>query len=439
MSTTKFNLHFLIFTLLCVFSKRSYSNNTTIIGGLRLTMIHIDSPNSRMYQPELSEVERANRLIDISNSRIYYLSKKTTNKNMSFDLKPDISNAPILNKYGFPYYVEIGIGTFPSEIITNTHAHANYLKFDIKGSSIWTQCKDCQTCFRQRSPRFQRSKSKTYHLVPCNECPKCRCEDDIALMVVSYGGGSLMRGSSDIITGSLGMNRSPYSLISQIGHLVKYRFSYCLQDYKNLANSTFLYFGNHIINRPNMFVTPILKRPNLFNYYVTINDIGVNGQKLNIPSHLFALKPDNSGGTVLDSDTAFNFLVPEAFDIVVESITNYISNNNLFLRERQGRDINLDACWEPLFKSPKVNLPTITYYLDNNAELLIQSTQLFWVYPADGVHEPGLYCLTIRRNEVHQLLNVLGASAQINQRLIFDILKSKLSFIAEDCTVEPLT
>ncbi|KAK9755667.1 hypothetical protein RND81_01G042000 [Saponaria officinalis] len=396
MSIIKLNLNFLIFTLLCVFSQKSYSNNNTIIGGLQLRMIHIDSPNSPIYQPELSDVERANRLIDISDSRIYYLSKKTANKNMSFDLKPDTSNVRVF-KHGFLYYVEIGIGTFPSESPKITYAQVNYFVFDTRSNLIWTQCEDCKECFYQKSPRFARSKLKTYHLVPCNECPECRCENGIATIVVRCGGGAKMKGimSRDSFT----FGPVTESSGERVGGL---RFT-CATHIQNFKTGipTLLNFGNYIITRDYMFVTPILTRPNLFQYYVTINDIGVNGQKLNIPSHLFALNPDNSGGTVFDSGASFNYLVPDAFDIVVEAIANYISKNNLYIRKNQGRDINLDA--------------------------------------SEGVPQPGLYCLTIRRNEVHQPLNVLGTFAQINQRLIFDLAKSELSFIAEDCSVARLT
>ncbi|KAK9755387.1 hypothetical protein RND81_01G021700 [Saponaria officinalis] len=433
-------------------------------------MVHIDSPDSPMYEPELSDVQRVHRLINISDSRIHYLSQKIATKNVSlFDLKPNLKAPLPVYKQNLQYFVKIGLGSFPTHHPKLVKFHHEYLALDNRGSIIWTQCEGCQNCFYQKSSLFPWSDSKTYHLIPCNECPECICENNIAIIGVPFRStraimkGVMSRESfafgtpetfQEVVHGLKftciismpnvqpeGMNRGPNSLISQIGPLVNYQFSYCLQDYRNPATSTFLYFGDHIINRPNMVVTPLLTRPNLFHYYVTLNDIGVNGRKLNIPSHLFALNPDNSGGTILDSGTAFNYLVPNAFDIVVEAIANYILNNNLYIRKRQGRDFNLDAyaCWGPLFESPTVDLPTITYYLDNNAELLIQSTQLFWAYPAEGVPEPGLYCLTIRRNEVHQPLNVLGTFAQINQRLIFDLAKSELSFIPEDCSIAALT
>ncbi|KAK9755393.1 hypothetical protein RND81_01G022000 [Saponaria officinalis] len=437
-------------------------------------MVHIDSHDSPMYEPELSDVQRVQRLINISDSRIHYLSQKTANKNVSlFDLKPGFRAPLPVYKQNFQYFVKIGLGSFPTDDPKFLKFHHEYLALDNRGSIIWTQCEGCQNCFYQKSSLFPWRDSKTYHLIPCNECPECICENDIAIIGVPFRSTrAMMKGvmsresfafgtpetflavvrgikftciismpnvqpedsADNKITGILGMNRGPNSLISQIGPLVNYKFSYCLQDYRNPATSTFLYFGDHIINRPNMFVTPLLTRPNLFHYYVTLNDIGVNGRKLNIPSHLFELNPDNSGGTLMDLIASFTFLVPDAFDILVEAITDYILNNNLYIRKRQGGDINEKACWEPLFDSPTFDLPTITYYLDNNAELLIQSTELFWVYPTEGVPQPGLYCLTIRRNKIYQTTNILGSFAQVNQRMIFDLAKSKLSFIAEDCT-----
>ncbi|KAK9672501.1 hypothetical protein RND81_12G104300 [Saponaria officinalis] len=183
-----------------------------------------------------------------------------------------------------------------------------------------------------------------------------------------------------------------------------------------------------------MFTTPLHILPNHKGYCLTLHDIGVDGQKLNIPSNLFALNPDNSGGTIINPGTVLTYIVPDAFDILIKAITDYISNLNLFLHRYQGQTYGFEACWHPFFNSPTVYLPTLTFYFENNADLLVQSSEVFWIFPEPGINQPGLYCLTIRRGEPHAA-NVIGSSVQTNQRFVYDVAKLELSFAAEMCAM----
>ncbi|KAK9755382.1 hypothetical protein RND81_01G021300 [Saponaria officinalis] len=231
------------------------------------------------------------------------------------------------------------------------------------------------------------------------------------------------------------MGNGPYSLISQLGHRVNYQFSYCLTDNDNLASPTFLSFGDYIIRPPFMYTTPIHIFPNRYSYFLTLHDISVGGQRLNLPSHYFATNSDGSGGTAIDSGTVLSYIVTGAFDVILNAITNYISNNNIFLQKYEGDPVaGLEACWEPLTDSPAIFLPTLTFHFDNNADLLVQSSDLFWIYPMPGVDEPGAYCLTLCRSQPHEG-NIIGASIQINQRFIYDVGNLQLSFVAEECTI----
>ncbi|KAK9691664.1 hypothetical protein RND81_09G210700 [Saponaria officinalis] len=464
----KFNLILfvtqLITIILCYFAQISSTRPNKKLGGLKLKMVYIDSPNSPLYQPNLTDLERVKRWVAISDSRMRRLTKNVTH--MSRNLKPDGATPQLFYDNSF-FYVELGLGKF-----RNGAYQSIYVIFDTASDFMWTQCEDCTNCFHQSSPYFARKSSVTYRSYPCNECPGGQCSQDHCTYERSYGDGTHVRGiwardkltlvssfynqefiskftfvcaidiqnfpsgrnPNNVITGNVGMGNGRFSLLSQLGTRANYQFSYCLQDPQGREDHylpMFLRFGDDIERLPYMVTTPLFTVDNHADYFLVLNDISVNGINLNIPDHLFRTNPDYSGGTIIDSGSTLSYLVPEAFNIVFRAISSYMNNNNPYLRTSSISIPGVSACWEPLYDSPYVNFPTLTFHLED-ADLYVDAPEMMIIFPYQGVNHPGLYCLTVAM-AAENGVNMIGAYHQINQCFIYDVGNEELSFAKDNC------
>ncbi|KAK9734169.1 hypothetical protein RND81_04G119900 [Saponaria officinalis] len=472
MSITKLNPTLLLAVFLaCGFFQTTNSKSNIKSNCLQLRMIHIDSPSSPMYRPEFTDLERMNRLLAMSDYRMHYLANKTSQRRSSGYREPDVVS-PLIGRQSLIYYVQIGIGQF-----NNVHQpyHNNYLLLDTGSEIIWTQCQDCRHCFPQRFPLFPNRRSQTYRPFTYAECPASSWKFFYCESYTRYGDGTEMRGiwahetftftsigsfdepinginfvcaidiyndvaakvDNNIITGTLGMSKGDNSLFSQLGTKIQHKFSYCLQDlndYYGQYPPMFLSFGDQIRKPPIMYATPILTIPLVEQfYYVNLVGISVDSTKLYIPLDLFALKTNYMGGTVFDTGSTFTYLISPAFDILKDAIIEYVTEHNIYLMRTNIAPYQLEACWEPQYDSAPVLFPKVTFHFDQNADLIVQSQEMFsTVAGFQGVHLPGVYCLAVVRTQ--SSLNVIGAYQQINQRVIVDMEKSQLLFAPADCT-----
>ncbi|KAK9734229.1 hypothetical protein RND81_04G124400 [Saponaria officinalis] len=238
--------------------------------------------------------------------------------------------------------------------------------------------------------------------------------------------------NDNVLTGVLGMGRGQPSLLSQLGTRGNYQFSYCLQDTNNLASDMYMRFGDAIQRLPNMFSTPAYGGAPT-HYYVSLIDISVNDKRLNLPQHLFETKLDKTGG-VFDSGTLLTYLVPEAFDIVVDEVGAYVQNNNTFLRKSTNPEVSHLPCWEATSYTPDVHFPPLIFHFDGYEDMFIEPSKVMMKAPRRA-HPLGLYCLTLRKVRPTDV-NIIGSSYQVNQLLIFDVGNSHLSFIQVDCNLQ---
>ncbi|KAK9691665.1 hypothetical protein RND81_09G210800 [Saponaria officinalis] len=428
-------------------------------------MIHIDSPNSPLYQPNITDLERVKRWVAISDSRMRRFTKNATR--MSQNLKPDESTPYMSYDRNGLFYVQLGLG----KIDTVTSRGIDLL-FDTSSDLSWTQCEDCTNCFPQNQPLFSPKSSLTYRPYPCNECLGGQCNQDHCMFEKSYKDGTHVRGilstdklftisplinyeemftiqhntsffcigmvRNNIITGNLGMGNGRFSILSQLGSRANYQFSYCLQEYTDNSKSwyflpMYLRFGDDVERLPNMVTTPLLSVNNHAYYYLVLNDISVNGINLNIPNHLFRANPDHSGGTIIDSGSTLSYLVPGAFNIVFEAISSYMNNNYPFLRITTITLPGVSACWESrISDTPYFEFPTLTFHLED-ADLHVDPSDMELTFPYRGsVRYRNLYCLTVAKAEENGI-NMIGAYHQTNQRFIYNVGNAKLSFAKDNC------
>ncbi|KAK9733942.1 hypothetical protein RND81_04G102500 [Saponaria officinalis] len=411
-------------------------------------MIHIDSPNSPTYQPELSDFDRFQILLAISDYRMRYL---TTNSTQQHDVPEyhELNTMTRLYKYDYTYYVELGLGEFDGGSY-----HSIFLIVDTGSPVTWTQCEGCRACFTQSSPHFPRSRSQTYRQYDKDHCMFHDTYTDGMDLKGFWAREKLTFVSSiaeelihefvfvcgieitNFIPGALGMGRGQSSLLTQLGTRGNYQFSYCLQHFNNLASDTYIRFGDAIQRLPNMFSTPLVYGGIPTHYYVSLIDISVNDKRLNLPQHLFQAKLNNTGGTVFDTGTILTYLVSEAFDIVVDEIATYVENYNPSLRKSTNLRGSDAPCWEAIFYTPDVHFPPLIFHFDGYADLFIYPSNVM-IKASHGAHPLGKYCATLGRVQPNGWdINIIGSIYQMNQLVIFDVGNSLLLFAHVDCNIE---
>lgn len=139
-----------------------------------------------------------------------------------------------------------------------------------------------------------------------------------------------------MISGLLGMGDDQLSLWYQARDMSLGKFSYCLQTVRDAQTGTasmYLRFGNDITQPPQMQSTPIKSfniNPPL--YYLTLQGITVDTVRLAIDPTVFAVRDDETGGCIIDTGTGLSYIVTDAYNPLLEAVTNYIDAHNQNVR-----------------------------------------------------------------------------------------------------------
>ncbi|KAK6132473.1 hypothetical protein DH2020_033773 [Rehmannia glutinosa] len=266
--------------------------------GFTLKLIPWDSPNSPLYQPNLTQTQKIHIMAMSSKAR----AVSSTPKNETF--YANAIQIPVKNK-GLQYSVNIKIGNPGTEVT---------LLLDTGSGPIWTLCK-------QSKSHFNPKKSKTYKALPCEHplCQRaknvCRCIKGQCVCTLKYGleGGEINQidailssdsftlplknngsrnftnmifgcaNQSPVFSGILGMNKLPVSLISQVRNNVQGLYSYCLY-----GGHSYLRFGNDIPRVGKDVKTTQILYPSHPTMFLGLTDISVAEKRLGIPKALFS-------------------------------------------------------------------------------------------------------------------------------------------------------
>lgn len=356
---------------------------------------------------------------------------------------PDTIRPAVTRSY-YLFTIDATIGT-PSSIKT--------FIFDTGSSLIWTQCKPCVRCFKQDYPLFDPKQSSSYQKLPPNHALKSffkRSSSGDFVFNMSYESGQSAsgfaaveslsfagskRGSREsikgvvfgctnnyqgqftgngLVTGIMGMNRSPLSLVGQMGAKAAPRFSYCLPTLKSAIKSTFLRFGSDVSVKWSFQKTRFISSGFSSDYRVKLVDISVVGRRLNLPRGTFPK------GCILDVGSAASTLEMGAYTPVLNAVKQHLDRFNLTRAISDPRTEG-DLCYrlKPGFK----NYATMTLHFEG-AKLEVGADNLFRVIG-------DRFCLALFGSK-H--LTLLGAYQQQNVRLVYDVANRKLLFGKEDCS-----
>ncbi|PKI67916.1 hypothetical protein CRG98_011512 [Punica granatum] len=339
-----------------------------------------------------------------------------------------------------------------------------YLLFDTGSPFTWVQCHGCLNCFKIRGGPFDPRRSTTYRTLPFDSplCQKQLRIRDSCGFRISYPTSSvegitslenvlftttagppmtvpnLVLGCATSAPGvTFGNNDGPHNPISGIfgiamglfrdsfmvitQYITKWKFSYCLPSWNAGHIQSNLLFGDDVKPLPRSAQTTPLQT---VQYYLNCYDISVAGKRLNLDRALFRVRPDGTGGFIMDTGTAPTCLVAPAYDKVKEAIVLSLGRHM-----RPGTPVRpYDLCYSwPLPRIPQ--LPSLTFHFQN-ADLEIDFWNVFQTVQVSRGRKS--VCMIMHRADI-RAPNLLGAVQQANYRFVHNLRDQTLSFYPETC------
>lgn len=193
------------------------------------------------------------------------------------------------------------------------------------------------------------------------------------------------------------------------------RFSYCLPGHDN--GISYLRFGTDIVTRGKLQSIPML-RNDYKDYYVELLDVSVNGRRLRLPPGTFKLRPDGTGGCILDTGCEMSTMIRPAYFSVMRATMEYFKQFSLSVVS--GRDVGLDLCYS--MPNNFRSFPAMDYHF-TEATLHVEPDNLFSVLP-------GRFCLLLLPSET---FTQIGTPHQRNTLFVYDLGKQTVYFAPENC------
>ncbi|OAY63345.1 Aspartic proteinase nepenthesin-1 [Ananas comosus] len=357
------------------------------------------------------------------------------------------STSNALTRLNVPFYtVDVGIGSPPQPTT---------LLLDVALDFVWTQCRTCTLCFKQPSPNFDPSKSKTYSKIPCkdNLCPQApspSCPADCLYDVeydtdlwtrgvmatetfalgsasfpnLAFGCGTNNSGFNGIASGVMGLGRGSLSLTSQ---LKVSKFSHCFVSYydnTSVVSSPFM-IGDSISLSPSALSTPFVKNPTMYPfssfYYLSLTAVTVGTTLVPMPSTVTEVNyVADTGGLVIDATTPFTYLDDPAYKAVRQA---FVSQIKLPLTAAPD---GFDLCFALSPNVESVEVPDVVFHFQG-ADMALPPKNVFIADRADG-----LLCLMMGNSTG---ISVLGNFQLQNMHVLYDLGKQALSFEPAQCSM----
>ncbi|CAD6245464.1 unnamed protein product [Miscanthus lutarioriparius] len=366
----------------------------------------------------------------------------------------DVPVAPLSDQ---GHSLTLGIGTPPQP---------RTLIVDTGSDLIWTQCRlsrRTRTASRQREPLYEPRRSSSFAFLPCSDhlcqegrffdknCTKNRCmydelygsaEADGVLasetftfgvdsklsLPLGFGCGALSAGSLVDASGLMGLSPGIMSLVSQLSVP---RFSYCLTPFAERKTSPLLFGAMADLRKykTTAQTTSIVRNPAMETayYYVPLVGLSLGTKRLDVPATSLGIKPDGSGGTIVDSGSTMAYLAEKAFRAVKKAVLQTVR-----LPVVNGTD-DEDYDYELCFALPSgvamgaVKTPPLVLHFDGGAAMVLPRDNYF--------QEPraGLMCLAVGSSPDDFGVSIIGNVQQQNMHVLFDVRNQKFSFAPTKC------
>ncbi|KAH9688434.1 peptidase A1 domain-containing protein [Citrus sinensis] len=372
----------------------------------RIELTPRTSIDSALFPKDLSPEEIHHRIAQLSRVRALQLGSKQEPET----LKPPVYPSPFANTNIYITKISIGSTQF-----------SPYLVVDTGSDDTWLQCL-CSYDWKYKegsaikgvlsSESFTFPGDKNTSLAFANVTFGCGYDNQN----VSFDFGI---NSDNIIAGVFGLGAGQRSILRQLEPETNLRFSYCLRLYPTTDGRD-----------EKRKVQTIKMNPSLPGYYVNVTGISIEGKRLEINPALFQLKQGGSGGFAIDSGVGPTLLVPEAYEVLkLEILEFYLARG---FHPVKVLHVPYDLCYAITPSGgPTRGLDRACFLPVNGihfegADLFLDDTAVM------GFVAPQLFCLIFLPTHPSGP-NLLGAFQQENQRFLFDVGKSTVSFVSETC------
>ncbi|KAH7523924.1 hypothetical protein FEM48_Zijuj06G0063700 [Ziziphus jujuba var. spinosa] len=329
------------------------------------------------------------------------------------------------------YIVTVGLGT-PKKDLS--------LIFDTGSPLTWTQCLPCSSsCYYQKDPMFDPSKSSTYINVSCYT-PECASETSTCIYGIQYGDrsysvgyfgketitlskydvfdgflfgcGHKNRGLFGRTAGLLGLGRDTFSIVQQTSNIYKRIFSYCLPTHFG-GSTGHLTFGRTPVSYKDIKYTPLSTSTDIKDsfYALDLEGITVAGTKLYIPSSIFS-----SPGTIIDSGTVITRLPATAYKALKSAFRQFMSSY-----PRAPALSILDTCYD--FSSySSFKIPKISFLFGGGVVVELKPQGILYVGSVTQI------CLAFAGYSDDDEVTIFGNAQQQTLEVVYDAGEGRIGF-----------
>ncbi|KAK6163396.1 hypothetical protein DH2020_000260 [Rehmannia glutinosa] len=392
---------------------------------------------------------------------LYLLANHVSSLTLELVSQENVIRPELERQSEYRFMVKIGIGTTPSQKTTTPYKEY-FLHVDTSSPLSWLQCEGCKKCFKQQPTKpFPKTNSKSFHpILPSDKLCLTKqtdgkyCTYKIRYDENSYTAGILAKetlflgtnfdnlvfgcgmeqnrmvyanNAQNKIAGVLGLGWGPLSFVTQIESISDGKFSHCFPPFKlgrHEKHKTRLRFGaDAVSSKQNRMTTKLhLIGSNPF-YYVELEGISFNGQRLNkIKEDVFRAKY-TEGGVIINSGEMFTQLAKPAYDVLETKVDYYFAK--LMYKTKVGSYNR--RCYMKA-NTTRHRVPTISFHFkgSSGARMVLKPEALFTDLYNDSI------CLGIYPNDKNNM-TIIGAHQLINHWFTFDTKNSQLSFHQENC------
>ncbi|GLJ18897.1 hypothetical protein SUGI_0337660 [Cryptomeria japonica] len=139
------------------------------------------------------------------------------------------------------------------------------------------------------------------------------------------------------------------------------------------------------------------------------------------------IQEDGSGGFIIDSGSAFSYLIPEAFTLVAEAVDLALGWDRA-----DGSDYGFSLCYQIPQGNTTYVFPDITFIFSRNVPYVVDQKYNFRLVD----EKRGLVCMLILEIEETSAVkspSILGSYQQQNYHILYDIGNYTLSFAPTTC------
>jgi len=210
----------------------------------------------------------------------------------------------------------------------------------------------------------------------------------------------------------VGLGGGPLSLVSQLGHKINYKFSYCLAplNASGLGATSKMRFGADVIG-PKVVSTPLIIRDDDPTFYFLKLD------RISVGNNTSVVIPVGQN-VLIDSGTTLTTLESVIYNRVRDAVTR--ATGLIAVPDPDGM---LDLCFETQ-KFVKVNPPDVVFDFDG-ADVVLKAPNTFFDLG-------NVTCLTIIPKKGGNTMT-FGNFAQVNFEVGYDLQAQQVSFAPRDC------